>query len=400
MPRPFHRFTPAALLLALVGTADAQTLVGAGAPINNQSTLYVIDPTTGAATPFMTITMPAGHELYYLASASNCRLFAATYANSSSIPSRFAVIDPATGTYNFQLYGAPLATSYCEGVDWSPRHNAYLVGFGTLGNFSTRRLALVDINGTVLNTSGTLTQTDTDEIASDATRDLIFDLNSSSTPRVFNVTTPFPTPVVSGFASPPSINNFKDATIHPTTGKILFSDSDTDRLIELIGNTYVQGPVVVGVDLRGLTWCSLPVVITNQPSNTTICPGGVATISVTNVGTGPIDYQWYENGSPIDINDNPSAATADLSITTMPCISDEATYYCVITGPCGSVTTDTATLRSCYGDFNCDGFVNGDDYDAFASLFEPGDLGADLNCDSFVNGDDYDLFASAFEAGC
>ncbi|MFO0834225.1 MAG: GC-type dockerin domain-anchored protein [Phycisphaerales bacterium] len=54
----------------------------------------------------------------------------------------------------------------------------------------------------------------------------------------------------------------------------------------------------------------------------------------------------------------------------------------------------------CGADFNLDGFVNGDDYDAFASLFESGDIGADVNRDGFVNGDDYDAFASAFEAGC
>ncbi|MCC6968640.1 MAG: hypothetical protein IT434_00305 [Phycisphaerales bacterium] len=51
-------------------------------------------------------------------------------------------------------------------------------------------------------------------------------------------------------------------------------------------------------------------------------------------------------------------------------------------------------------EMNGDGFVNGDDYDAFASYFESGDLAADLNRDGFVNGDDYDAFASAFEVGC
>ncbi|MFO0834309.1 MAG: GC-type dockerin domain-anchored protein [Phycisphaerales bacterium] len=55
---------------------------------------------------------------------------------------------------------------------------------------------------------------------------------------------------------------------------------------------------------------------------------------------------------------------------------------------------------ACLADFNADGFVNGDDYDAFAEFFEAGDLGADINHDGFVNGDDYDLFAEAFEAGC
>mgnify|MGYP001333981216 CR=1 FL=1 len=51
-------------------------------------------------------------------------------------------------------------------------------------------------------------------------------------------------------------------------------------------------------------------------------------------------------------------------------------------------------------DFNGDGFVNGDDYDLFASWFEVADTQADITNDGFVNGDDYDAFASAFEAGC
>jgi len=54
----------------------------------------------------------------------------------------------------------------------------------------------------------------------------------------------------------------------------------------------------------------------------------------------------------------------------------------------------------CAADFNYDGFVNGDDYDFFASFFESGDIGADVNGDTFVNGDDFDAFASHFEAGC
>ncbi|MFO0833461.1 MAG: hypothetical protein U0638_00710 [Phycisphaerales bacterium] len=58
-----------------------------------------------------------------------------------------------------------------------------------------------------------------------------------------------------------------------------------------------------------------------------------------------------------------------------------------------------ASLR-CPGDVNNDGFVNGDDYDAFASAFDVADLCADFNGDGFVNGDDYDAFASNFDAGC
>jgi hypothetical protein len=55
---------------------------------------------------------------------------------------------------------------------------------------------------------------------------------------------------------------------------------------------------------------------------------------------------------------------------------------------------------NCPGDFNNDGFINGDDYDAFAELFDIADPGADINHDGFVNGDDYDFFADHFDAGC
>ena len=58
------------------------------------------------------------------------------------------------------------------------------------------------------------------------------------------------------------------------------------------------------------------------------------------------------------------------------------------------------TPPSCPADFNGDGFVNGDDYDSFAELFDIADPGADFNGDGFVNGDDYDAFASAFDGGC
>ncbi len=54
----------------------------------------------------------------------------------------------------------------------------------------------------------------------------------------------------------------------------------------------------------------------------------------------------------------------------------------------------------CDADVNYDGFVNGDDYDAFASAFDVADITADFNADGFVNGDDYDAFAGAFDAGC
>ncbi|NUQ53204.1 MAG: fibronectin type III domain-containing protein [Phycisphaerales bacterium] len=54
----------------------------------------------------------------------------------------------------------------------------------------------------------------------------------------------------------------------------------------------------------------------------------------------------------------------------------------------------------CKPDINEDGFVNGDDFDAFAEMFDLGAIGADYNHDGFVNGDDFDEFANDFENGC
>ncbi|MCC6970914.1 MAG: hypothetical protein IT434_11915 [Phycisphaerales bacterium] len=54
----------------------------------------------------------------------------------------------------------------------------------------------------------------------------------------------------------------------------------------------------------------------------------------------------------------------------------------------------------CPADFNRDGFVNGNDYDAFAELFDTADPDADFNADGFVNGNDYDEFADHFDTGC
>lgn len=69
---------------------------------------------------------------------------------------------------------------------------------------------------------------------------------------------------------------------------------------------------------------------------------------------------------------------------------------------CPSVIGQMVGMASyrCPGDVNNDGFVNGDDYDAFASAFDAADRCADFDGDTFVNGNDYDAFASNFDAGC
>lgn len=66
----------------------------------------------------------------------------------------------------------------------------------------------------------------------------------------------------------------------------------------------------------------------------------------------------------------------------------------------GRYTINWLFTPDCKPDINEDGFVNGDDFDAFAEMFDLGAIGADYNHDGFVNGDDFDEFANDFENGC
>ncbi len=80
-----------------------------------------------------------------------------------------------------------------------------------------------------------------------------------------------------------------------------------------------------------------PPSITAQPANATACEGTSASFSVTAVGTG-LTYQWRRNGVIISGETNPVLTLNN--ITT----ANAGTYDVVITGTCGNVTSNTATL--------------------------------------------------------
>jgi len=91
---------------------------------------------------------------------------------------------------------------------------------------------------------------------------------------------------------------------------------------------------------------------------------------------------------------------ATLTITNAQA-SDAGNFTAVFSNACGSATSDAATVTiCCAADFDCNGFVTGDDFDEYVAAFEAGTTDADFNGDGFVNGDDFDAFVDAFEAGC
>ena len=58
------------------------------------------------------------------------------------------------------------------------------------------------------------------------------------------------------------------------------------------------------------------------------------------------------------------------------------------------------SVPSCAADFNADGFLTFEDFDAFVNAFEAGAASADFNADGFLTFEDFDAFVSAFETGC
>ncbi|MEI7656845.1 MAG: immunoglobulin domain-containing protein, partial [Phycisphaerae bacterium] len=78
--------------------------------------------------------------------------------------------------------------------------------------------------------------------------------------------------------------------------------------------------------------------ITSQPVNVGACPGGSATFQIVATGNGPLTYQWRKAGVNI------AGATNAAFVIAAASSSDVASYSCVVANPCGSVTSDLATL--------------------------------------------------------
>ncbi|MBX2903562.1 MAG: immunoglobulin domain-containing protein [Chitinophagales bacterium] len=84
--------------------------------------------------------------------------------------------------------------------------------------------------------------------------------------------------------------------------------------------------------------------ITTQPAASSVCPGSTATFTVVAAGAGTLTYQWKKNGTNLSNGGNISGATtATLGISNASA-SDAANYSVVVTGTCGSATSNNAAL--------------------------------------------------------
>jgi hypothetical protein len=85
-----------------------------------------------------------------------------------------------------------------------------------------------------------------------------------------------------------------------------------------------------------LTACSAPA-ITTQPVSQNVCPGSLATFSVTPSGSGPFTYQWKKGTTVL------SGSTNTFSIASAT-ITNVGTYSVAISTVCGITTSSAVTL--------------------------------------------------------
>jgi hypothetical protein len=99
-----------------------------------------------------------------------------------------------------------------------------------------------------------------------------------------------------------------------------------------VTNAYGSTNVTVAV-----TVASAPVIATNLPPAVTVGQGQVYIYSPMVLGVGPLAYQWYENGSPIN---------GAIGATYTPATGGAGTnaFYVVVTNGYGSVTSATSTF--------------------------------------------------------
>lgn len=159
-----------------------------------------------------------------------------------------------------------------------------------------------------------------------------------------------------------------------------------------------------------------PAEITQQPTPTATCRDGSASFSVSATDpTHSLGWQvevapqgseiWMDLSDgqlPLDTRSGASVAGAasNTLIIGDADLAAELRYRAVITSECGIVTSETAKLTVCVGDYNCDGGVDGSDVESFFRDWASTSLDADLNSDGGIDGQDIEVFFVHWENGC
>jgi len=218
------------------------------------------------------------------------------------------------------------------------------------------------------------------------------------------------------------------ARYNPSTGVWSALGSGTNSWVYAVavlpgGDVIVGGAFTTagGVSANGIAryFPGIPAAtITTPPVSAVVCSHLPATFSVTPAGIGPFTFQWRKDTVAINTTTTPSAASATLSLVNLQW-SDQAYYDCVVSSPCGSVTSIPAWLSVSLcpcglsdiagpGQANTpDRQLTADDIIVFLAYFFIGDQRADIagpgqstTPDGQFTADDIILFLNRFFAGC
>ena len=127
-----------------------------------------------------------------------------------------------------------------------------------------------------------------------------------------------------------------------------FSSTTPTVLVTAATNTAIRGVAYVPVN------CTTPTIVTN-PGNSTVCPGGGTSFTVSANGTVPLSYQWRRNTSNLSNGGAFSGVTTATLTLTGVTGAEAGSYDCIVTNTCGSVTSNGGTLNVLTADADNDG---------------------------------------------
>lgn len=84
--------------------------------------------------------------------------------------------------------------------------------------------------------------------------------------------------------------------------------------------------------------------ITQHPQNQNVTLGSPAIFQVVATGPGTLQYQWYKGSEPLTNGNGIFGSTTDTLFIFPTVASHAGSYRCIVTSPCGSVTSNDAVL--------------------------------------------------------
>ncbi|KIA85152.1 PKD-like domain-containing protein [Flavobacterium sp. AED] len=212
------------------------------------------------------------------------------------------------------------------------------------------------------NFSGTVTLTLTTNAPStcsviSATRTITINaaptVNAGSDSTICSNTTATMAGSFGGSATSATWSTSGSGTFNNNTPTAIYTPSAADIIAGIITLTYTTNDPIgpcSSVNAAIILTIKKAVVITTQPSNTSVCASFPVNLSVVAIGDG-LTYQWYKgsspSGTPVANSANISGAQSTNLHFNQANLTDDGNYYVIIGGasPCASATSAQRTLN-------------------------------------------------------